>query len=208
MQKAKFLTVAIVAMFCATGFALMAEEDDAAGGVTFHIYLQMNDDTSNSLPVNMWLKPYQTESTGYESFQAALEYGCREANMDVTMLLGTITSIGAYGIHGDPDDYSKYYGFTIYSAIGDKWDTVTYAGNTTTYAVVFDKFLSESEYNALSEKDKSGYMLNNLLLVKYASKLPNTSVTGYDNTMLIVAGIVAGVIIIAAIVFVVKKKHA
>lgn len=209
MKRTKILTVAIVAIFCAVGFSVMADDNDAAGGVTYHIYLQMNDNTSDALPVNKWLKPYQAETTGFDSFKAALEYGCNDAGMNVTMLLGAITAIGPYSIHGDSEDYSKYYGFTIYSAIGDKWDTVTYSGNTSTYAVVFDKFLSESEYNELSEKDKSGYMLNNLLLVKYASKLPNTSTAGYDNTMLIVAGIVAGVIIIAAaVVLVMRKKHA
>jgi hypothetical protein len=208
MTKSKILTVAIVAMFCATAFAVVATEENDADKVTYHIYLQLNDNTINEKPIEKWLDPYDANSKSKDNYLAALKAGLSAAKLDYVISdSGWLSSIGDYASHGEWGSL-EYYGFAIYYADGKNWETTSTYDEGTTFCIVFDKYLTQSEYDKLSDKDKEKYYDSGW---GYATKLPTVSTTAWEsnNTMLyIIIGIVAVIVVIAVVFFVMKKKNA
>ena len=205
-MNSKILAVAVVAMFAATAFAVMAdsEEDDGAN-VTYHFYLQLNDDTINEVPINKWLVSYDASSQSKASYIAGLKYALDKAGLEYGIGdSGWLSFIGDYQTHGTWDNITDYYSFAIYYADGDKWVTTSTYDEGTTFAIVFDKYLWQFEYDELSEKEKAKYYDSGW---GYASKLPTVGTTSYDSSMLyIIIGVVAIIVIIAVVFFVMKKK--
>ena len=203
--KYKILTIAIVAMFAATGFIAVANDaaaDDSK--VTYHIYLQLKDDSTGLKPVTIWLKPHETDEVSVLEFFDALEEGCEAANISYTSGLLGLPIIAGYQDH---TDLVHTYAYTVYAASNDKWVPVTSYDGGTTFAIVFDEVLSSVEYGELSDSEKAKYYYNDLLIGGMATKLPATSTTGYDNTMMyIIIAIVVIVIIAVIAIFLLKKK--
>ncbi|WII07570.1 hypothetical protein PED39_08240 [Methanomassiliicoccales archaeon LGM-RCC1] len=205
-MNSKILAVAVVAMFVATAFAVVATEDNDAADVTYHFYIQCNDDTSNAVPINQWLKAYTADEKSADNYLEALIEGLQDAEIDYEMSGTWLVSIGSYESHGDWHDYSTYYGFAVFYADGDKWKPTNTYDESTTFAIVFDKYLSVEEYNALSDADKAKYSYSEY---GYAQKLPTVGTTAYDNTMmLIIIAIIVIVVIAVAVFFFMKKKNA
>jgi hypothetical protein len=204
-MNSKILAVAVVAMFAATAFAVLADsEDDDAANVTYHYYLQLNDDTSNAVPINKWLVSYDASAQTAANYLDGLCYALQKAELDYEFTGNWIVNIGGYESHGSWDNISDYYGFAVYYASGNEWKATSTYDEGTTFAIVFDKYLWQFEYEELSDKDKAKYLYNDW---GYATKLPTVGTTSYDNTMMyIIIAVVVIIIIIAIIFFVMKKK--
>lgn len=204
----KILTVAIVAMFCATAFAVVAEENDAADKTTYHIYIQLNDNTINAKPIEMWLEPYDASAKSTEEFFKALKSGLDKAKISYVINDTWLSKIGDYATHGEWGSTS-YYGFASYYADGKDWKEVTTYAEGTTVAIVFDKYLTMDEYNALSEKDKAKYYNNPY---GWASLLPTVSTTGWESSsnmgMFLIIGAIVVVVLIVAVFLYTKKQKA
>ncbi len=204
-MNTKILAVAVVAMFAVTAFTFVADENDAADKVTYHFYIQCNDETLNATPINKWLDAYEAESQSKDSFIAGLSASLDKADIDYDIgTSGWINSIGEYATHGEW--LAEYYGFAIYYADGEEWESTSTYAESTTFAIVFDKYLSSAEYEELTEDEQKNYLDSGW---GYATKLPTVSTTGYDNSMMmyIIIAVVV-IIIIAAAVFFLKKKNA
>ncbi len=210
--KSKILALAVAAMFAATAFTLVADENSADDGtITYHIYLQLNDPTSDAEPVNTWLKPYECTEMSYDSFITALREGCQDLGLEVTTAMQTITSIGTFSDHGILGDNCYYFTFFYANEGDEEWKyTVSPSDEATTYAIVFDQILTMDAYNNLSDNDKKEYMVHESILVDYAFKKPNVGTTGYDSSMMyvIIAAIAILVIIAGTILYLRKKKTA
>jgi len=206
----KILTVAIVAMFCATAFAVVAEENDAADKTTYHIYIQLNDNTINAKPIEMWLDSYDASAQSKEGFFAALKAGLDKAKITYDIAdSGWISKIGDYATHGEWGSTS-YYGFSVYYADGKVWKTTSGDYNEgTTLSVVFDKYLTDEEYKALSDADKAKYEYN---AFGYASLLPSVSTTAWESSsnmgMFLIIGAIVVVVLIVAVFLYTKKQKA
>jgi len=202
--KCKILTIAIVAMFAATGFIAVADDASADDSkVTYHIYLQLKDDSTGLKPVNIWLKPYESDGVSVVAFFDALEEGCEAAGISYTEDLLGLPIIAGYQDH---TDLVHTYTYTVYTASNDKWVPVTSYDGGTTFAIVFDEVLSASAYDALSDSEKAKYYYNDLLIGGMATKLPATTTTGYDNTMMYIIIAIVVIVIIAVIAFFLLKK--
>lgn len=207
-MKSKVLAVAVVAMFCATAFAVVATEDNDADKVTYNIYIQLNDNTINTKPIEKWLDSYEAPSKSKANYIAALKAGLDKAGLKYEMSdSGWLSSIGDYATHGEWGSLA-YYGFAVYYADGKEWEPTSSYEEGTTFAIVFDKYLTESEYKELSDKDKEKYEHNDY---GYATLLPTVSTTSWEssNMMLyIIIAVVVIVIIACAAFFFMKKKKA
>ena len=209
--KSKILAIAVVAMFCATAFAITAaEDDDAADKATYHIYIQLNDSTINATSQEKWLNAYDADAKSKDNYLKALKSGLDAANLKYEISdSGWLSSIGDYKTHGDWGSV-QYYGFAVYYADGNTWKTTSTYDEGTTFAIVFDKYLTDDEYKALSESDKAKYEYNTY---GYATLLPKVSTTSWetpaDNTMIYIIVAIVAIIIIAVIaIYFIKKRNA
>lgn len=205
----KILTVAIVAMFCATAFAVVAEENDAADKTTYHIYIQLHDNTINAKPVDMWLDAYDASAQNKDNFITALKAGLDKAKMSYDISeSGWLSKIADYATHGEWGSTS-YYGFAVYYADGKVWKSTSTYDEGTTFAIVFDKYLTDGEYKALSDADKEKYEYNDW---GYATFLPTVSTTAWESSsnmgMFLIIGAIVVVVLIIAVFFYTKKQKA
>jgi len=206
-MKSKIMMAVIVAMFAATGLIAVVEDASADDSkVTYHIYLQLRDDSTGLKPVNIWLKPYEADEMSGISIYRALEEGCEAAG--INYLGEGIPIIAGYKGH---TELSHTYAYMVYIADNDKWAPYTGHEEATTYAFVFDEVLSSSAYEALSETEKAKYYYNYLMIGTVggvATKLPATSTTGYENTMTyVILAIVMVILTSTLVIFLLRKRR-
>jgi len=214
-MNSKILAVAVVAMFVATAFAVVATEDnDAASGEqkTYHLYIEIIDE-------DMKVTAKQWSTFTCEKNNAAW---AAKATVELQKVVeGQVNSVKDYYVNPStmwivyPED-SKWWASTFYGEKG-KWaliDDVStqYVENDTT-AITLCPTTIYSDCYYISElpvgADASKYLHIQLFGGDQYFLLPQTSVTGYDSGMLlyIIIAVVIIVIIVAA-VFYMKKKNA
>ena len=206
--SAKILAVAIVAMFCSAACIVAVSDDSDADKVIYHYYIQLKDDTINAKPIQKWLGSYDATSQSKESYLTGLKKGLDDAGLKYVMgASGWLTSIDVFATHGDFDFESDYYSFAVYYADGKEWKATSTYEEGNTFAIVFDKYLWQEEYDKLSDKDKEKYHLDPY---GYATKLPTVSTTDYksgsDMTLYIIIGAII-VVALVVVVFVYVKKN-
>mgnify|MGYP006988898118 CR=1 FL=1 len=206
-MNAKIMAVAIVAMFCAAGFVSVLADEDDADKVTYHYYLQLNDDTTSKKAVSEWLTSYSASSQSKESYLEGLIEALSDSGYDYEFNDTWIVNIAGFSGHGAWDNVSDYYSFAVYYADGEDWKATSTYDEGTTFAIVFDKYLWQSDYDKLSDDEKEQYEYSSY---GYASKLPTVSTTDYEGnsiiimyTAIIVVVIVVDVVVVIVVVIVV-----
>ncbi len=215
-NNTKILAVAIVAMFSLTAFAVLDTDNNDAASVQYHIYIQLYDDSIDAISQEIWIINDQVDQSK-DSYINALKQGLDDQELSYEISAsGWLSAIGDFVVHGGWDETyqpDNYYGFAIYYADGDEWKLTSTYAESNTMAVVFDRYLSASEYEALSDSEKEYYAVDQYM--GYATSLPTVSTTAYETIVniimdfiiyIVVAIVVAVVIGLAIVIWVAKKK--
>ena len=129
--------------------------DSKVSDYVYNIYLQLHDPIIKRQDLVMWLEPYYTDEQGRYVFASALTSGLDAAGITYSISKsGTIGMIGGYTPREGSDGT---YGFTIYRFDGTGYVVAESTEPDTTYMIVFDRVLSEKEFDALSPDDKVDY---------------------------------------------------
>ncbi len=194
----KGFAIAVIAVMVCSAFAVvMADSDDSAadGATEYSFQIQLNDGT------NSYFATGKYDSNNFADALMGL-LDSKGATYSISAS-GWISSITANGITYASGTWGSepYYGFAIYYLDGNEWKATSTYNESSTFAVVFDKYL----FTAPTGDDASKYMDSGY---NYWTLLPESvsDGDGDSNILIYVGAAILAIIAIAVIVFAVKRS--
>ncbi len=209
-MNSKILTVAVVAMFCATAFAVAAAEDDGASDKTYRLYIEVIDGKGNTV-YSKWIS--ETSGASVKEYIAAMNADYSKAITEAGLKsLGNVQKYYVDDSWGGVTfnyDTEYVYAATYYAKDG-KWAEVTDMSNnyvdSSSAAIVLCPV--DSFYNFFYlEKLPVGADANNYLKGDYGFMyLPDQAPNGFESPVMLYAIIALVIIVIIALILVVVKS--
>lgn len=211
-KSSKILAVAVVAMFAMTAFAVVASENDAANK-SYHFYVEVLDEKGD------------VDAKGWSSFSCEKNnsaWAAQATNGFQDVMGMVLNDVRDYYVTGNDDgvrfvyDSTEYWPACFFNKDG-KWALVSdvkneYINADSVAVVMYSPDLYGEMFYAIElpvGADAKDYLFVEESWGSFYMKLPTASPNGYDSgnmTLYIVIGVIAVIIIIAAVYFVIRKK--
>jgi len=212
-MSGKLLAVAIVAMFCVTAFAVVADENDAADSKTYHFYVEILDE-KGELVVGQWHTFTCEKNNSAWAAQATSAFQ--------SVMASYVNSVRDYYVVGNEEGVRFYYDSdefwpACYYSKDGKWalvsDTATeYINADNTAIVMYPPSLYMKMFYATElpvGADAKDYIYVEESWGSYYMKLPNAGVpNNSDMTLYLIIGAIVVIAIVVIGYFFLKKKNA